>query len=411
MAGQRKVEKRAGSGWWVMRVCLLPTSYPPLILLLILLLGLAWAQPSDPARGDLRIVILGDINGSFGATEYAPGVHQAVRHTATLWRPDLVLLPGDLVAGQSHRLPLERFAQMWAAFERDIASPLRAAGIFYAPTIGNHDGSSLRRTDGTFAFARERQAAARYWQQHPPPLAFHDRDDFPFHYTFSLGPLFVLVWDGSSATLLPDTLVWAEQALQSDAAQRADLRLVMGHLPLYGVAEGRDRPGEILAEGERLRQWLEARHVDIYLSGHHHAYYPARLGDLLLIHAGAAVSPRRLLGENTARPTVTVLDIDLAPLSLRLTTFDLRDWPEIALTDLPPFLDTSTGRLWRIDRSPASPCVSLSNSSCTPMMPISLSAPASRAAPLSPSMEDCKLLPASHRSALWRQCREELYLF
>jgi hypothetical protein len=299
-------------------------------------------------------VILGDINGSFGATEYAPGVHQAVRYTTTLWRPDLVLLPGDLVAGQSHRLPETRFAQMWAAFERDIAAPLRAAGIPYAPTIGNHDGSSLRRADGTFAFARERQAAADYWRRHPPPLAFIDLD-FPFHYTFNLGPLFVLVWDGSSATLFPNTLAWAEQALQSEAAQRADLRLVMGHLPLFGVAEGRDRPGEILAEGERLRQWLVERDVDIYLSGHHHAYYPARLGEVILLHAGAAVAPRRLLGETFARPTVTVLDIDLAPLTLRLTTFELRDWQEVVLTDLPPFLDTSTGRLWRIDQTPTAP--------------------------------------------------------
>lgn len=342
MARQRKVEKRVG----------LPSH---LLLILLLLLGLASAQPSDPARGDLRIVILGDINGSFGATEYAPGVQQAVRHTATLWRPDLVLLPGDLVAGQSHRLPPERFAQMWAAFERDIAAPLRGADIPYAPTIGNHDGSSLRRTDGTFAFGRERQATADYWRRHPPPLAFHDSAELPFHYTFSLGPLFVLVWDGSSANLLPNTLAWAEQALQSDAAQRADLRLVMGHLPLFGVSVGRDQPGEILAEGERLRQWLETQHVDIYLSGHHHAYYPARLGDVVLLHAGAAVAPRRLLGMKVARPTVTVLDIDLAPIRLRLTTFDLRDWQEIALSDLPPLLDTSTGRLWRIDQAPRAP--------------------------------------------------------
>lgn len=330
------------------------------LTLLLLFTGcLALAQPHDPPRGDptgrsLRVVILGDINGSFGATEYAPRVLQAVRYTATLWRPELVLLPGDLVAGQSHRLPLERFAQMWAAWH-DLAHPLRAAGIPYAPTIGNHDGSSLRQTDGAFAFARERQAAADYWRQHTPPLAFVDREDFPFHYTFSLGPLFVLVWDASSAHLSPNTLAWAERALKSDAAQRASLRLVMGHLPLYGVAEGRDRPGEILAEGERLRQWLQAQQVDIYLSGHHHAYYPARLGEVILLHAGAAVSPRRLLGTSVARPTVTVLDIDLAPLSLRLTSFDLRDWQEVALVDLPPFLATSTGRLWRIDQAPRAP--------------------------------------------------------
>ncbi len=329
--------------------------YQSLLIMPLLLCGLALAQPSNPARGDLRLVILGDINGSFGSTEYAPRVVRVVGYIATLWRPDLVLLPGDLVAGQSRQLPDIRFGEMWAAFERDIARPLRAAGIPYAPTIGNHDGSSLRLRNGTFAFARERQAAAAYWQQHPPALAFHTRGDFPFHYTFTLGPLFVLVWDASSAELLPNTLARAERELQSEAARQASLRLVMGHLPLFGVAEGRDQPGEVLAQGERLGQWLKERGVDIYLSGHHHAYYPARRAGLTLLHAGAAVSPRRLLGQAVARPSVTVLDIDLARVQLRLTSFDLRDWREILLTDLPPVLETSSGRLWRIDQAPTSP--------------------------------------------------------
>lgn len=323
-----------------------------LLVGLCLALGAAMAQPHNPPRGELRLLILSDINGSYGATDYAPRVLHTVRYATTLWQPDLVLLPGDLVAGQSHQLPPARFAEMWAAFARDIAAPLRAAGIPYAPTIGNHDGSSLRRPDGSFSYARERQAAAHYWRHHRPELTFHDSEDFPFHYTFSLGPLFVLVWDASSAQLLPNTVAWAERELTGEAAQQAALRLVMGHLPLYGVAEGRDRPGEILADGDGLRQWLEARGVDLYLSGHHHAYYPARAGNLILIHAGAAVSPRRLLGSDTARPTVTLLDVNLSPKALRLTTFDLRNWQEVALADLPPYLATSNGTLWRLDRAP-----------------------------------------------------------
>jgi hypothetical protein len=49
-------------------------SYLSLLIMPLLLCGLALAQPSNPARGDLRLVILGDINGSFGSTEYSPRV-------------------------------------------------------------------------------------------------------------------------------------------------------------------------------------------------------------------------------------------------------------------------------------------------------------------------------------------------
>jgi hypothetical protein len=50
------------------------------------------------------------------------------------------------------------------------------------------------------------------------------------------------------------------------------------------VAEGRDRPGEVMNDADALRQLLERYDVHTYISGHHHAYYPGHRGNLQLLH-------------------------------------------------------------------------------------------------------------------------------
>lgn len=46
-----------------------------------------------------RIVVISDINGSYGSTEYNPRVKQAVERIQDM-QPDLVISAGDMVAGQ-----------------------------------------------------------------------------------------------------------------------------------------------------------------------------------------------------------------------------------------------------------------------------------------------------------------------
>nr|MDQ3398522.1 hypothetical protein [Deinococcota bacterium] len=76
-------------------------------ILLWFLLQAVFAQtvPFDPPRGDVRAVILSDINSAYGSTSYTPGIMNAVQTILEVWRPDLVLSPGDLVAGQNAALP------------------------------------------------------------------------------------------------------------------------------------------------------------------------------------------------------------------------------------------------------------------------------------------------------------------
>lgn len=309
---------------------------------------------TDPPRGDLRIVVLSDFNPPYGVIVYSPQVSKVVETIKDVWQPDLFLSAGDLVAGQKTSLPSERFPQMWAAFDQTVAAPLRAANIPYAFTMGNHDGSSLRAPDGTFVFERERAAAQAYWRQplHENSLLYSDNSDFPYHYSFTFGGVFFAVWDASSATINNAQLAWLEHELSTSAARTAPLRVLVGHLPLYGVSEEKNKPGEVLTGGDLLRQRLTSLGVDLYISGHHAAYYPAKVGALTLLNTGG-VGARRLLGSSSPpRSAVTVLDITFDPLELRLTTFDTATFEEIRLESLPEHLDGLNGSITRLDLAP-----------------------------------------------------------
>ncbi|HEX2187926.1 MAG TPA: metallophosphoesterase, partial [Longimicrobiaceae bacterium] len=296
-------------------------------LFLCLLLASCAAAPApgsaDSAGGRFRVVVVSDLNGPYGSTTYGPEVHRAVRLIRETWRPDLVLAAGDLVAGQKPALADDEVRVMWAAFDAAVARPLREAGIPLGFTLGNHDASPYP------AHRRDRALAEEHWRspRHRPGIALAEGGRFPQYYSFARGPLFVVAWDASWAGTAGDTalLAWVRRELGSERARAARWRLVLGHLPLYAVAEGRDRPGEVLAEPDSLRALLERHRVYAYVSGHHHAYYPGRRGDLELLHSGAlGDGPRPLLG-GAAPParTVTLLDFHPAADSVAWTTYAL----------------------------------------------------------------------------------------
>jgi len=317
------------------------------IYLLLAALAVARAEPPlDSPRGDARIVVFGDFNGPYGALDYPAAVTSVFGLVRDVWRPDLFLSAGDVIAGQSRSLPDDAFAAMWSAFDAAVAAPLREAGIPFAFAMGNHDASSLRSPTGDFTFSRDRVAAERYWAEATVPLehAYLDRSRFPFDYAFVQafpgGDLFVAVLDASSATVDEAQRAWLQTVLEHPAAVAARYRIVVGHLPLAPVAVGRDRPGEYLADAEALRSVMESGGVDLVISGHHAAYYFGRWGALELLFAGG-VGGRKLLGhEAPARSTVSVLDLWFATGELRVTTFDLADMQVVPLASLPPSIGT-----------------------------------------------------------------------
>ncbi|MBL1173923.1 metallophosphoesterase family protein [Pantanalinema sp. GBBB05] len=305
-----------------------------------------------PVRGDVRIVVISDLNSAYGSTDYEAEVHQAIAMIPD-WQPDIVLAGGDMVAGQSPSLSTAEIQAMWAGFDRYIAAPLRQAKLPFGFTIGNHDASGAVGLQGGFLFANERDLAAAYWNdpRHDPRLPFVDRAKFPFYYTFQQQDIFYLVWDASTSQIPPDQLAWAERALASATAQGAKMRIAIGHLPLYAVAVGRDSAGEVLANAEQLGAMLEKYKVHTYISGHHHAYFPGHRGKLELLHTSALGSgPRPLL--NSSLPpykTLTVIDVDLGSELTLYTTYNMQTLQVVDHKTLPRLIVGPTGRVLRLD--------------------------------------------------------------
>ncbi len=310
-----------------------------------------------PPRGDLRIAVISDLNSAYGSTSYEPEVHKALGFIPSL-QPDLVLCSGDMVAGQSSKLTNAQIEAMWGAFDRVVAQPLRQARIPLGFTLGNHDASGALDQNRRFRFQNERDLAANYWRNpaHDPGITFLDKSDFPFYYTFTQNGVFFLVWDGSTHQIPAEKLAWVEKALASAPARQAKLRLAIGHLPLYGVAEGRNKPGEVMANAEQLRALLEKYKVHTYVSGHQHAYYPGRRGNLELLHTGLlGAGPRALIGQERRSPkTLTILDFTFVqPGQVQYTTYDMKDLSPVRLESLPRFLLGHNGRVIRRDLAEA----------------------------------------------------------
>lgn len=305
-----------------------------------------------PVKKDVRIVVISDLNSSYGSTTYDPEVIKGVELIPG-WQPDLILCGGDMVAGQSPSLTPEEVRAMWQAFDANVAAPLRRANIPFGFTIGNHDASAALGVRGQFLFQGERDLASAYWNdpQHNPGLNFVDRYQFPFAYTFEQNNIFYLVWDASTARITPEQKAWVEKSLASPAAQKAKLRMAIGHLPLYAVAVGRAELGEILSDGEELRALLERYKVHTYISGHHHAYYPAHKGQLQLLHSGILGSgPRPLLNSNLPTfKTLTVIDIDLEAGDTTYTTYDMKTMGLVDIKTLPRLIPGPNGTILRRD--------------------------------------------------------------
>lgn len=310
----------------------------------------------EPPRGDLRMVVMSDLNGVYGSADYDPDVDKAMA-LIPVWQPDLVICSGDMVAGQDLTLTPEQIQAMWQAFDEHVAAPLRDADLPYGFTIGNHDASSALGINDQHLFQQERDLATSYWQEpgHDPGVEFIDRSEFPFYYTFQHDDVFFLAWDGSSSHIPADKLAWVEQTLASEAAQNARLRILLGHLPLYSVAVGRNEPGEVMDNADQLRALLEKYDVHTYISGHHHAYYPGHRGDLQLLHMGIVGSGPRPLIDSDIPPwkAITVLDVNFdTPELTRYTTYDIQTLTTIDYEQLPRLLAGHNGVVLRRDVAP-----------------------------------------------------------
>lgn len=306
-------------------------------------------KAEDLPKPDLKLGLFSDINSSYGSTNYIPAVKEGIDLILSK-KPDQVICAGDMIAAQKIGLSPAQLDAMWDSFYSQVLKPIRTAGHPFIFSLGNHDASSIKATSG-YQFEADRAAAIRFWQPQKAKLGLNyiDSNGFPFYYTALVNNIFWLIWDASSAEISAQQQNWVRAQLASPIARKAKLRIALGHLPLRGISRGRDQPGEVLNQANQLQQILENGDIHAYISGHQHAYYPARLGRLDLIQLGAAGSgPRQLLMSNQPpRQSITFLDIYWQQREIVESSYQFPGAKQINWDNLPNSLPSRNGPLRR----------------------------------------------------------------
>jgi len=309
---------------------------PPAWLLLLLLVPLL-ASAGQP----LRVAVISDLNGDYGTTRYEATVDGAISRIIVL-QPDLVISTGDMVAGQRRpHLSRTEVEQMWKAFHTHVSEPLQAAGIPLVVTPGNHDASAY---DG---FDLERTIFGEQWLPRRPGIRFLDDTGYPFQYAFSFGDILFISLDATTVGRLPETeMTWLRQLLATHGPDY-QRRVVFSHLPLWPFARGRER--EFIGD-PMLQALLEKAGVELYLSGHHHAFYPGVSGGVTFVgQACLGAGPRRLIGtENRSPRSFTLLEFPAE--SIQVTAFEAPHFrSQVEWSLLPEHIHSSAAELLRAD--------------------------------------------------------------
>jgi hypothetical protein len=286
----------------------------------------------------LTVAVVSDLNGSYGSQEYSEHVHAAVDWMTGRLRPDLVLSTGDHVAGQRKGLD---YRAMWRAFHDTVTDPVREAGIPFAPTPGNHDGAAGERWEP------ERRRYVAEWKRRRPSVDLDGSGNYPLYYAFEKGPALFVSLDVTVPGALPDEQMdWLESVLQRHDDKAA--KIVFAHLPLVPLAENRE--DEIIGD-PAFEDLLETYGVDAMLSGHHHAYYPGRRGDIKMIGlACLGGGPRELIGtDRRSRKSALVMKISAdGGVQVRAKYGpDMRR--EVDRTELPRSISHDGWTTWRLD--------------------------------------------------------------
>ena len=307
----------------------------------IIILLLACLPALAGAGETLRVAVISDMNGSYGSTRYEAAVDGAMARILEL-KPALVISTGDMVAGQRKpHLAQDAVESMWRAFHGHVSDLLASAGIPLAVTPGNHDGSAYA------GFGLERIMYAEQWAARRPKVSFVNDAGYPFHYAFEFGNTLFISLDATVVGHLPpQQMDWLRQLL-AEHGPTYQRRIVFSHVPLWPFAQGRER--EYIGDHE-LQTLLETADVDLFLSGHHHAFYPGASNGIAFVSQSClGAGPRRLLGtDERSKQSFTL--IELTDDAIRIAAYAAPDFEEaIDWTTLPTHIRSSAAELMRAD--------------------------------------------------------------
>lgn len=298
-------------------------------LLLVTFVCSSWQE--TPKAKTIKIAVISDLNSGYGSTVYHPDVAATLKALDSI-KPDLILCGGDMVAGQKASLSKAQLQAMWSSFDNSVLKPIQQLKVPFGFTVGNHDAAPH--------YQQDRETAQEFWNTKRTTLRLKYVDDthFPFYFSYQQNGIFLISWDAAGAKVNQEVFDWMEKQLQSKAAKKAKLRVLLGHLPLYAIVASKNKAGEVLADNEKTTIFFKKNGIDLYISGHQHAYYPASEQQLRLLNAGCiGEGPRPLLGHDSpATRAYTIIEVPANdPKMFNYKTFIPNTGKQIELSILP----------------------------------------------------------------------------
>jgi len=295
-----------------------------------------------------KIVVVSDINSSYGSTTYHKRVSKAVDAIIDL-KPDLVIGAGDMVAGQKQPLlDQAHLDRMWASFNDVVVDPLKEAGIDFIISPGNHDASAFP------GFELEQERFKAHWINRLPGLPLLDGSDWPRRYALWLGKTLIISIDGTRPGRLQNADLELLKTTLEREGSNAQFILVVSHLPQWPFAQGREN--DIITD-PALSTLLAKHDVDFIISGHHHVFYPG-IDDSGVKHL--AVGPlggnaRKFVGQSGREPFSFVV-LDTCAEGYRISAKRAPGFTEeIPFSSLPAKIMSKRGFLQRLDHSDTCP--------------------------------------------------------
>ena len=280
---------------------------------------------------EIKICVISDLNSSYGSTNYADEVKSVIGKLNEI-KPDLILCAGDMVAGQKSSLTENNINSMWNSFKSTVLNPINNLKIPFGFTVGNHDASP--------SYLLDRTLSQKFWleNKNATGLNFVDSSNYPFYYSYVKDGVYFISWDAAGARMDPELYQWMEEQLATKQAKKAKLRILIGHLPLYAIVDSKNKVGEVNEDPEKALNFFKKHGIDLYISGHQHAYYPAIKEGIRFLNAGCiGDGPRKLIANPAeAVKTYTIINIPKRKsLNFTYKTYDAKHNLEIDVKSLP----------------------------------------------------------------------------
>ena len=209
-------------------------------------------------------------------------------------------------------------------------------------TAGNHDGSAFPEFD------LEREHFEDQWRARVPELEILPGSEWPRRYAARMGALVLLAFDGTRPGKLPDDeRLFVERMLQRYGTSAA-ATIVFSHLPMWPLTRGREH--EIIDDPDLLAL-LHRCGVDVYASGHHHAFF-AGTDEAGMVHLGVGAlggNARAFSGTDQRQPfSFAVLTLERGEVSVTSLAAPAFREP-VPMAQLPSTVIGPLGTLRRMD--------------------------------------------------------------